>query len=59
MFNPRNSIYISKNDGRFNNAANHQRDTIINTQTLLRLSRKNYSQDNLNKIYSIVNGYKQ
>jgi len=55
VFNPRNNMYISKNDGMFNNAVNHQRDTIINTQTLLKLSRKNYSKDNLQKILSIVN----
>ena len=55
VFNPRNAVYISKNDGMFNNAVNHQRDTIINTQTLLKLSRNNYSKENLDKIYSIVN----
>lgn len=54
VFNPRNALYISKNDGMFNNAANHQRDTIINTQTLLKLSRKNYSRENLEKIRRIV-----
>ena len=54
VFNPRNALYISKNDGMFNNAANHQRDTIINTQTLLKLSRKNYSKENLDKIRRIV-----
>lgn len=54
VFNPRNSAYISKNDGMFNNQVNHQRDTIINTQTLLKLSRKNYSKENLDKILSIV-----
>ena len=58
VFNPRNSMYISKNDGMFNNQVNHQRDTIINTQTLVKLSRKNYSQENLNKIYAIVNANK-
>ena len=58
MFNPRNVLYISKNDGLFNNATNHQRDTIINTQTLLKLSRNNYSRDNLNKILAIVEANK-
>ena len=58
VFNPRNAVYISKNDGMFNNAVNHQRDTIINTQTLIKLSRGNYSKENLDKIYSIVNKYK-
>ena len=58
VFNPANSMYISKNDGMFNNAVNHQRDTIINTQTLIKLSRNNYSRENLNKIYAIVNANK-
>ena len=58
VFNPRNSAYISNNDGMFNNQVNHQRDTIINTQTLLKLSRKNYSKENLEKIYAIVNANK-
>lgn len=58
VFNPRNSMYISKNDGMFNNAVNHQRDTIINTHTLVKLSRKNYSEENLRKIYAIVNANK-
>lgn len=55
VFNPRNSAYISNNDGMFNNAVNHQRDTIINTQTFVKLSRNNYSQENLEKIRRIVN----
>lgn len=54
VFNPRNSMYISKNDGMFNNAVNHQRDTIINTYSMLKLSRKNYSKENLDRIYNIV-----
>lgn len=58
VFNPRNSLYISNNDGLFNNATNHQRDTIINTQTLLKLSRNNYSRENLNKILAIVEANK-
>ena len=58
VFNPRNALYISKNDGMFNNAANHQRDTIINTQTLIKLSRKNYSQENIARILNIVNANK-
>ena len=47
-------MFISKNDGMFNNAVNHQRDTIINTQTMVKLSRKNYSKENLERIYAIV-----
>ena len=54
VFNPRNAAYISKNDGEFNNSVNHKRDTIINTQTMIRLSRGYYSQENLAKIRQII-----
>ena len=53
-FNPRNAVFISKNDGMFKNATNHQRETIINTHTMIKLSRNNYSKENLEKIYDIV-----
>ena len=42
----------------FNNATNHQRDTIINTMTLVKLSRNNYSRENLQKILAIVEANK-
>ena len=48
-------MYISRNDGKFNNAVNFQRDTIINANTLVQLSRKNYSKNNLNHIMMIKN----
>lgn len=50
VFNPRNSMYISKNDGMFNNSYNHKRDTIINMNTLVQLSRSNYTEAQLKKI---------
>ena len=50
VFNPRNAMYISKNDGMFNNAYNHKRDTIINMNKLAYLSRSNYSSAQLEKI---------
>ena len=50
VFNPRNSMYISKNDGMFNNSYNHQRDTIINMNTFSYLSRDFYSEEQLNRI---------
>ena len=50
VFNPRNAMYISKNDGMFNNAYNHKRDTIINMNTLAYLSRSNYSPAQLEKL---------
>ena len=50
VFNPRNSMYISKNDGMFNNSYNHKRDTIINMNTFVQLGRENYSQEQLDAI---------
>lgn len=53
IFNPRNAMYISRNDGKFNNDVNHQRDTIINANTMIRLSRNRYSEEQLEKIRRI------
>lgn len=50
VFNPRNSMYISKNDGMFNNSYNHKRDTIINMNTFVQLSRSNYTETELQSI---------
>ena len=50
IFNPRNAMYISRNDGKFNNSMNHCRDTIINSNTLINLSRKYYSPEQIQKI---------
>lgn len=50
VFNPRNSMYISKNDGMFNNSYNHKRDTIINMNTLVQLSRSRYSPEQIGRI---------
>lgn len=50
VFNPRNAMYISKNDGMFNNSYNHKRDTIINMNTLVQLSRQYYSPEQIERI---------
>lgn len=55
VFNPRNAMYISRNDGMFNNDVNHCRDTLINANSLLYLSRDNYSPEQLEKIYALQN----
>jgi glutamate 5-kinase len=46
-------MYISKIDGKFNRNVMVQRDTIINSNTLIRLGRDNYSQEDLQKIEKI------
>ena len=50
VFNPRNAMYISKNDGMFNNSYNHKRDTIINMNTLAHLSRQYYTPEQIELI---------
>ena len=54
IFNPRNNMYISHNDGLFNMSAGVQRDTIINANTLMNLGRK-YISNNDNRIANIKN----
>lgn len=49
VFNPRNSMYISKNDGLFDNDVNHCRDTLINANSLNNLADE-YTDDQLAKI---------
>ena len=49
-FNPRNAMYISKNDGMFNNDVNHCRDTLVNANGLIYVSRDNYTEEQLEKI---------
>lgn len=53
IFNPRNAMMISSNDGKFNSNTENQRDTIINANTLMRLCRHKYSQEQLNMINGI------
>lgn len=50
ILNPRNAMYISRNDGRFNNDVNFARDTLINANGLINLSRDNYSQEDIDNI---------
>ena len=49
-FNPRNNFQISKNDGMMNKSVNHQRDIIINSNSLMQLSRSHYSESHIKYI---------
>lgn len=53
IFNPRNAMYISRNDGYFNMAVCMQRDTLINANTLVRMGRERYSPAQLAKLQEI------
>lgn len=46
-------MYISKNDGMFNNSYNHKRDSIINMNTLVQLSRANYTPEQIEHIKAL------
>ena len=57
-FNPRNAMLLSRNDGKFNNALNIFKDTIINANGMINLSRKYYSKEQLEKIYKLKESYR-
>ena len=53
-FNPRNAMYISRNDGNFNSTVSMQRDTLINANTLARIGRDSYTPDELEKFANLI-----
>ena len=46
-------MYVSRNDGKFNGQVNHQRDTIINGNTLLHLGDNVYTNEEFERVVSI------
>lgn len=54
VLNPKNSMYISNNDGYLNPQVIPSKDSLINSNTLIRLSRKYYSKSQLDKINIIL-----
>lgn len=57
IFDPRNAMMISRNDGRFDNRFNIFKDMLINSNALMNLGRKNYSNESINKIDKIMSKY--
>lgn len=55
VLNPRNSMYISKNDGYTNSGVLPMRDILINANSLIYLSRDKYSSAQMAKINAIRN----
>ena len=53
VFNPRNAMYINRNDGTLNMDVLHNKDTLINVNSLVYLARPNYTEDNLARIERI------
>jgi len=56
-FNPRNTMMISKNDGKFNNQLNIYKDILINANGLINLSRDYYTPEQLAKIEAVKAKY--
>lgn len=52
-FNPRNAMLISHNDGKFNGQLNVFKDTVINANGLINISRRNYSKEQLDRIKAV------
>lgn len=50
ILNPRNAMYVSKNDGKLDSGMVPNKDTLINLNSLLYMSRKNYTDDQVEKI---------
>ncbi len=53
IFNPRNAMYISRSDGLFNKSVMVQRDTVINANTLVSLTKNDYSESDLAKMEAL------
>ena len=57
LFNPRNSMKISRNDGTFNNDMNIFKDMIINSNGLINLGRDYYSNEQKQRIKQLKEKY--
>lgn len=53
VLNPRNAFYISKNDGKVDSGMLPFKDLIININSLVHESRKNYSDEQIEKILKL------
>jgi len=59
IYSPRNAFCISRDDGMFNNDVSIMKDTIINIESLQHMTRKNYTETQLNKIKALKEKYKE
>ena len=58
VYSPRNNFCISRNDGLFNLSICIFKDLVINTEALIHMTRKHYSQEQLDKIHMLQEKYK-
>ena len=59
IYSPRNAFCISRNDGRMNQSVNVFKDTVINLNALMSLSKSYYTKENLEKAKAIKEKYKK
>lgn len=57
VYSPRNAFCISRNDGGMNDAVNIFKDTVINLNALMNLSKSHYTQENKDKIKALQEKY--
>jgi hypothetical protein len=57
VYSPRNAFCISRNDGGMNDAVNIFKDTVINLNALMNLSKSYYTQENKDKIKALQEKY--
>lgn len=48
-------MFISKNDGLFNNDLNHSKDMLITANSFINISRDTYSEDEKTHILELAN----
>lgn len=53
VLNPRNAMYISKNDGKLDPNMIHNKDTLIVTNSIVADSRKNYTTEQIKRIKAL------
>lgn len=58
VYSPRNAFCISRDDGKMNSSINIFKDILINLNSLIGLSRDNYSTEQMNKIKVLKEKYK-
>ena len=54
IFNPRNSMYISRSNGLLDQSVLVQRDTLINANTLVDLANNKYTKEEIEAIKALV-----
>jgi DNA-directed RNA polymerase beta' subunit len=58
VYSPRNAFCISRNDGRMNPSINIFKDTVINLNALINLSKEYYTEENKSRINALQEKYK-